>query len=172
MHHLLLKKITKTLGLGWFGVVYSWSLIMYDVCNVIIIYYLVIDGSTIVLPFTSTPIFCISFCISYSHVLYHIFVVLLWLSAQADGLLENKFLEFSTSYTKFSNTSVHFLLGVQWIRFHNPKVGMKYKCLFWIYSSVFDFPGCPIDRDNEIFGRASYVSKVVAPWGQLKILKF
>jgi hypothetical protein len=26
MHHLLLKKITKTLGLGWFGVVYSWSL--------------------------------------------------------------------------------------------------------------------------------------------------
>jgi hypothetical protein len=23
MHHLLLKKITKTLGLGWFGVVYS-----------------------------------------------------------------------------------------------------------------------------------------------------
>jgi hypothetical protein len=26
MHHLLLKKITKTLELGWFGVVYSWSL--------------------------------------------------------------------------------------------------------------------------------------------------
>jgi hypothetical protein len=30
MHHLLLKEITKTLGLGWFGVVYSWSLCILD----------------------------------------------------------------------------------------------------------------------------------------------
>jgi hypothetical protein len=27
---ILLKKITKTLGLGWFGVVYSWSLCILD----------------------------------------------------------------------------------------------------------------------------------------------
>jgi hypothetical protein len=34
MHHLLLKKITKTLGLGWFGVVYSWSLCILAIINV------------------------------------------------------------------------------------------------------------------------------------------
>jgi hypothetical protein len=33
MHHLLLKKITKTLGLGWFGVVYSWSLCILGMTN-------------------------------------------------------------------------------------------------------------------------------------------
>jgi hypothetical protein len=34
MHHLLLKKITKTLGLGWFGVVYSWSLCILGIMQI------------------------------------------------------------------------------------------------------------------------------------------